>query len=67
VLVELNVVEQRYRAVLEVLDGASVTDVAIRYGWSVRRCTSGCVGMPTTVVWVVCRTGHRNRARVHIR
>jgi transposase InsO family protein len=32
VLVELNVVEQRYRAVLEVLDGATVTDVAIRYG-----------------------------------
>jgi transposase-like protein len=33
VLVELSVVEQRYRAVLEVLDdGASVTDVARRYG-----------------------------------
>jgi transposase InsO family protein len=32
VLAELNVVEQRYRAVLEVLDGASVTDVAVRYG-----------------------------------
>jgi transposase InsO family protein len=32
VLVELNVVEQRYRAVLEVLDGATVTDVAVRYG-----------------------------------
>jgi transposase InsO family protein len=33
VLVELGVVEQRYRAVLEVLDeGASVTDVARRYG-----------------------------------
>ena len=32
-LVELGVVEQRYRAVLEVLDeGASVTDVARRYG-----------------------------------
>lgn len=31
-LVELAVVEQRYRAVLEVLDGASVTDVAVRYG-----------------------------------
>ncbi|HEX3828191.1 MAG TPA: IS481 family transposase [Sporichthyaceae bacterium] len=30
-LVELDVVEQRYRAVLEVLDGASVTDVARRY------------------------------------
>lgn len=31
-LVELDVVEQRYRAVLEVLEGASVTDVAKRYG-----------------------------------
>jgi transposase-like protein len=33
VLVELNVVEQRYQAVVEVLnDGASVTDVARRRG-----------------------------------
>ena len=31
-LVELGAVEQRYRAVLEVLDGAAVTDVARRYG-----------------------------------
>ena len=32
-LVELGLVEQRYRAVLEVLnDGAAVTDVARRYG-----------------------------------
>lgn len=32
-MVELGLVEQRYRAVLEVLnDGASVTDVAVRYG-----------------------------------
>jgi transposase InsO family protein len=31
-LVDLGVVEQRYRAVLEVLDGATVTDVAVRYG-----------------------------------
>ena len=31
-LVGLGVVEQRYRAVLEVLDGASVTEVAGRYG-----------------------------------
>ncbi|MGB8361706.1 MAG: hypothetical protein WCE80_09930, partial [Acidimicrobiia bacterium] len=30
-LVELGVVEQRYQAVLEVLGGASVTDVARRY------------------------------------
>jgi transposase InsO family protein len=32
VLVELGVVEQRYQAVLEVLEGASVTDVALRWG-----------------------------------
>ena len=33
VLVELGLVEQRYKAVSEVLnDGASVTDVASRYG-----------------------------------
>jgi transposase InsO family protein len=31
-LTELSVVEQRYLAVREVLDGAKVTDVAIRYG-----------------------------------
>jgi transposase InsO family protein len=34
VLVELGLVEQRHRAVLEVLDGASVTDVAVLYGVS---------------------------------
>jgi transposase-like protein len=32
VLVELGVVEQRFQAVLKVLGGASVTDVARRYG-----------------------------------
>jgi leucine-zipper of insertion element IS481 len=31
-LMELSVVEQRYLAVREVLDGAKITDVAIRYG-----------------------------------
>jgi transposase InsO family protein len=34
VLVELGLVEQRHRAVLEVLDGASVTEVAVLYGVS---------------------------------
>ena len=33
-LVVLGVVEQRHRAVLEVFDGASVTEVARRYGVS---------------------------------
>jgi hypothetical protein len=38
VLVELGVVEQRYRAVLEVLDeGVPVTVVARRYGVARRR------------------------------
>ena len=42
-LVELGLVEQRYRAVLEVLDGAaSVTDVARRYG----------VGRQTVHTWL---------------
>jgi hypothetical protein len=34
VLVELKVVEQRYRAVIDVLDGMSVTEVAVcHYVW----------------------------------
>ncbi|MFY9648703.1 MAG: helix-turn-helix domain-containing protein, partial [Trebonia sp.] len=32
---ELKVVEQRYRAVLEVLDGIPVTEVAERFGITV--------------------------------
>ncbi len=53
-LVELNVVEQRYQAVLEVLsDGASVTDVACRHGvarqtvheWLRRYATEGLGGL----------------------
>ena len=46
-LVELRVAEQRYRAVLEVLDGASVTEVARRFG--VSRQTVHCL------VAAVCR------------
>ena len=59
-LVELGLMEQRYKAVLEVLDGAvSVTDVARRYGvgrqtvhtWLRRYATEGlgCRGWPTAV------------------
>ena len=33
-LVELGLVEQRYKAVCEVLEGANVTDVATRYSVS---------------------------------
>lgn len=48
-LTELSVVEQRYLAVREVLDGAKVTDVALRYGvdrrtvhrWVVRYAAEG--------------------------
>ncbi len=48
-LQELSVVEQRYLAVREVLDGAKVTDVATRYGvdrrtlhrWLVRYANEG--------------------------
>ena len=52
-LVELGVVEQRYQAVLEVLGGASVTDVARRYGvarqtvhgWLRRYASEGLAGL----------------------
>ena len=52
-LVELGLVEQRYRAVLEVFDGASVTDVARRYGvarqtvhvWLGKYATDGLAGL----------------------
>ncbi len=52
-LVELGVVEQRYQAVLEVLQGAAVTDVARRYGvarqtvhgWLRRYATDGLAGL----------------------
>jgi len=53
VLVELGVVEQRYQAVLEVLGGATVTDVARRYGvarqtvhgWLRRYASQGLAGL----------------------
>lgn len=52
-LVELGVVEQRYQAVLEVLGGASVTDVARRFGvarqtvhgWLRRYASDGLAGL----------------------
>ena len=52
-LVELGVVEQRYQAVLEVLGGATVTDVARRYGvarqtvhgWLRRYASRGLAGL----------------------
>lgn len=52
-LVELGLVEQRYKAVLEVLEGASVTDVARRHGvgrqsvhrWLSRYADAGMAGL----------------------
>ena len=52
-LVELGLVEQRLRAVQEVLDGATVTDVAVRNGvtrqtvhtWLRRYASSGVAGL----------------------
>ncbi len=52
-LVELSMVEQRYDAVREVLDGATVSDVATRYGvdrrtlhrWLVRYATEGLAAL----------------------
>jgi hypothetical protein len=35
-MVELSIVEQRYDAVREVLDGATITDVATRYEVDIR-------------------------------
>ena len=46
-LIELGVVEQRHQAVLEVLGGLCVTEVARRYGvtrQTVHPCTAGCAG-----------------------
>jgi hypothetical protein len=53
VLVELSMVEQRYDAVREVLEGATVKDTAIRYGidrrtmhrWLVRYATDGLAAL----------------------
>jgi transposase-like protein len=52
-LQELGLVEQRYHAVLEVLDGATVVDVARRFGvarqrvhvWLVRHARHGLAGL----------------------
>ena len=40
-LVELSVMEQRYHAVMEVISGAPVAEVARRFGCPARRCTAG--------------------------
>ena len=53
VLVEMSVREQRYQAVLDVRAGATVTDVAERFGvcrqtgheWLARYCDDGLAGL----------------------
>jgi transposase InsO family protein len=73
-LVELGVVEQRYQAVLEVLNGATVIDVARRYGvvrqtvhgWLRRYGSSGLAGLvdrPSKPL----SCPHQTRAEVEVR
>jgi hypothetical protein len=66
-LVELRLVEQRYQAVLEVLnDGASVTDVARRYGVA-RQTLHGWLRAYAAEGLRVWRIGRRGRCRARIR
>ena len=48
-LVELSVLEQRYRAVMEVVSQAPVTEVARRVRVPGKRCTAGPAAMNATV------------------
>jgi hypothetical protein len=48
-LVDLSVVDQRYAAVKEVLDGATVKETAIRYGSTGERFIAGFAATPTRV------------------
>jgi hypothetical protein len=64
---ELCVSEMRYRAVLEVLDGAMISAVARRYGVSRQRCMHGCVVMRVMGRCSISRTGRRVRMGVLIR
>jgi hypothetical protein len=53
---ELNVVEQRYRAVLEVLSGTPVVEVAERHGVAQQTVTAGLPGTGPRV-WMAWPTG----------
>ena len=67
-LVELGVVEQRYRAVLEVLeDGAPVTEVARRYGVARQTVHEWLARYADTAAWGGWRTGRRGRRRARTR
>ena len=48
---ELDVVEQRCRAVLEVLEGATVADVAKRNGVARQTVMTDGTATPTTAAW----------------
>jgi hypothetical protein len=61
---ELRVAEQRYRAVWEVLEGASVMEVARRFKVPRQSVHTGCDGMPPIRGWVI---GRRGRMAVRIR
>jgi len=66
-LTELSVVEQRYLAVREALDGARITDVAIRYGVDRRTITGGSSATPPrdsapSPIGARGRTGARTRS-----
>ena len=67
-LVELGVVEQRYKAVLEVLnDGATVTDVARRYGVARQTVHAGCAVRDAGLAGLADRRRSRRRARIRWR
>ena len=59
-LVELSVMEQRYRAVLEVEAGCPVTEVAARHGVSGKACTPGCA-VTGLAAWLPWPTAHTAR------
>jgi hypothetical protein len=66
-LMELQVGEQRYRAVWEVLEGASVTEVARRFGVSRQSVHVWLRRYAAEVVWRVWVIGRRGRSGVRIR
>jgi transposase-like protein len=60
---ELNVVEQRYQAVLEVLDGTPVTEVAQRFGVA-RQTVHRWVARYRESGWTDWLIGHTHRRRI---
>ena len=52
---ELGLLQQRHKAVLEVLNAATVTDVARRYGVVRQNLHDWCDATPATA-WPLCRT-----------